>query len=101
MRRRIFPPKCWYPPMRLNGVNPNRALKLFISYITGRIVWYEFPERNSVVGFKIMNQLRPAGFNMDLRIARNPESVLGTGGHSCVDSSYNVYFIYLPSAKAA
>jgi len=66
-------------------------------------VWFEYPERNSVVGFKIMNQMRPAGFNthLVLRIARNPESGLGTGGHSCLDSSYNVYFIYLPSTKTA
>lgn len=88
VRRRIFPPKCWYPPIRLNGVNPNRALKLFSSYITWRNVWFEFPERNCVVGFKIMNHMWPAGFNMDLVlwIARNPESGLGTDGHSYVDS---------------
>jgi len=66
VRRRIFPPKCWYPPVSLNGVNPNRALKLFSSYITWSDVWFEFPERNYVVGFKIMNQMRPAGFNMYL-----------------------------------
>lgn len=50
-----------------------------------------------------MNHMRPAGFDMDLvlRIARNTKSGLGTGGHSCVDSSYNAYFIYLSSAKTA
>jgi len=50
-----------------------------------------------------MNQMRPAAFNVNLvlRIARNPESGVGTVGHSCDDSSYNVYFIYVPSAKTA
>jgi hypothetical protein len=50
-----------------------------------------------------MNQMLPAGFNMGLvlRTARNSERGLGTGGHLCVDSSYNVYFIYLPCTKTA
>lgn len=50
-----------------------------------------------------INKLRHAGFDMDpiLTVARNPQSGLGSGGHSCVDSSYNVYFIYVPSAKTA
>jgi len=50
-----------------------------------------------------MNQMRSASFNTDLilQIARNPERGLGTGEHSSVDSGYNVYLIYLPSAKTA